>query len=226
VDETARTPLGSDQKPAELIASRHPTKAPGFYTLALILLAIIGGGLWFLARPLNLIVRDSPGFVKALDIWHPVIVAKRKTPRSLKRFTNRVRYLAMRQRPLQESRSLLQRFEATIGRWLGRKESTSPASVNAPLTPESSLVALCVVDSFNPNLVRSEALWRLMTDMQGSANPLTFDLDVAQEWERVTDVDRFELNKAIDEHTKQFSSWPTDDQRRIYLAITAGLRVN
>ncbi|HYR30047.1 MAG TPA: P-loop NTPase fold protein [Thermoanaerobaculia bacterium] len=50
-------------------------------------------------RKPGLIVHDSEEFVAALEAWQPLIFAKHRTPRSLKRFINRVRYLAMRQRP-------------------------------------------------------------------------------------------------------------------------------
>lgn len=39
--------------------------------------------------------RDSPAFAIALDVWHHVIIRGDPTPRGLKRFVNRVRFLAM-----------------------------------------------------------------------------------------------------------------------------------
>lgn len=49
------------------------------------------------ARHASQIVEDSPEFIDALDRWHPMIFAKCETPRAIKRFLNRVRYMAMRQ---------------------------------------------------------------------------------------------------------------------------------
>ena len=44
-------------------------------------------------------IQDSPAFTKALRIWHPLVRARtnspRRSPRQIKRFINRVRYLAM-----------------------------------------------------------------------------------------------------------------------------------
>ena len=39
-------------------------------------------------------VQDSPRFTDALGIWHPLIRARTNSPRQMKRFVNRVRYLA------------------------------------------------------------------------------------------------------------------------------------
>ena len=38
---------------------------------------------------------DSPRFIQALGIWHPLILARTNSPRQMKRFMNRVRYFAM-----------------------------------------------------------------------------------------------------------------------------------
>ena len=40
-------------------------------------------------------IQDSPAFTKALNIWHPLVRARTNSPRQMKRFINRVRYLAM-----------------------------------------------------------------------------------------------------------------------------------
>jgi KAP family P-loop domain len=64
---------------------------------------IIGGlGLRYLPR-LNYaeaIVTDSDRFRDAVSIWVPVIAERRETPRDVKRFVNRLRFLAMRVRDL------------------------------------------------------------------------------------------------------------------------------
>lgn len=61
-----------------------------------IILILSGCGLWLVIRRKDEIIEDSDEFIKALDIWHPLIAFRRKTPRELKRFQNQVRYLAMR----------------------------------------------------------------------------------------------------------------------------------
>jgi len=85
---------------------------------------VVGLGMFVLAalsarRP-DPVVRDSAEFTKALAIWRSVVFARRRTPRSFKRFLNRVRYMAMRQRRLARSRtgweSLLGPAKAAPGR--------------------------------------------------------------------------------------------------------------
>lgn len=44
------------------------------------------------------VVRDSKEFTDALAIWHPVLYDRLPTPRAMKRFKNKVRFLAMRVR--------------------------------------------------------------------------------------------------------------------------------
>ena len=206
---------------AEFMDSQRPSEVIQYWMAILIFFLILGGGLWILTRPLNSIVKDSPGFMQALEIWHPVVAARRKTPRSLKRFTNRVRYLAMRQRSLKESLTLLQRFEAAINRRLRRQQTSSSETGTAPFIPEPALVALCVADDFSPNLVRLEAMWNLLSHPVDRA-PL-----YQTEWDAVRHIEGWDkLQQAIDKHFAKFNSWPTDEQRHLYLAITAGLRVN
>ncbi|HLM44213.1 MAG TPA: P-loop NTPase fold protein, partial [Myxococcaceae bacterium] len=50
--------------------------------------------------PRDVVVRDSQPFIDALHIWRPVIMLNHRTPRSIKRFLNRVRFYAMCQRAL------------------------------------------------------------------------------------------------------------------------------
>ncbi|HEX8826291.1 MAG TPA: P-loop NTPase fold protein [Archangium sp.] len=50
--------------------------------------------------PRDVVVRDSQPFTDSLDIWRPVIMLRHRTPRSIKRFLNRVRFFAMCQRAL------------------------------------------------------------------------------------------------------------------------------
>jgi hypothetical protein len=48
------------------------------------------------------VVDDSASFREALEIWAPVIARQRQTPRAVKRFVNRLRFLAMRIRDIGE----------------------------------------------------------------------------------------------------------------------------
>ena len=76
-------------------------------------------------------VVDAKPFTNALAIWHPLVMTTgaRNTPRTARRFQNRVRYLAMRQRAL------------ILGAPVPRLEDWLRALVNAPpVQPEALLV--------------------------------------------------------------------------------------
>jgi photosystem II stability/assembly factor-like uncharacterized protein len=78
---------------------RHLTWLPVIPSLLL-----LGFTFWILTRRPNEIIRDSKNFTEALEIWQPVIGRQYETPREIKRFLNRVRYIAMRwRRPLQQN---------------------------------------------------------------------------------------------------------------------------
>jgi hypothetical protein len=61
---------------------------------------LIGREQW--RRRASAVTRDSPNFEVALQTWAPVVLAKQWTPRSVKRYVNRVRYFAMRQKASSE----------------------------------------------------------------------------------------------------------------------------
>ncbi len=65
--------------------------------IAVSLLLIIGICWYWLRRPQR-IEQDSKSFQQALAVWQPWIQWHNQTPRAVKRYLNRVRYLAMRNR--------------------------------------------------------------------------------------------------------------------------------
>jgi hypothetical protein len=115
------------------------------WLVALPAVIIVAALIWvFLMRP-PVVVKDSPEFTAAVEYWHPILFANPSaTPRAMKRFMNRVRFLAMRQRSEPGYVSPLKR----IGRWLGVHlrlidEATSPGDEKG--MPEDVLVAWCAV---------------------------------------------------------------------------------
>ena len=69
------------------------------YLVAAVIVLLAGFLMWDRLRRTRLaVVRDTPNFSRALRIWFNVIQINNKTPRALKRYLNRLRYLAMRQR--------------------------------------------------------------------------------------------------------------------------------
>jgi len=108
------TKVAQGPAPAEQQASTAPRDwsiedgdAPASSPWSALLWAGLVLSLW-LARghalfPRDVVVRDSQPFIDALNIWRPVIMLNHRTPRSIKRFLNRVRFYAMCQRALASS---------------------------------------------------------------------------------------------------------------------------
>jgi hypothetical protein len=103
-------------------------------TLAL-LAAVIGGLFIYRLRAVSYQVKDSRQFLEALLIWTPVVQRRRGTPRAVKRFGNRLRYLAMLQ---QDSRVDESGFDE-LRRWLGLLTTRGPkgADANSGQGPEN-----------------------------------------------------------------------------------------
>jgi len=112
-----------------------------YWPAVLFMIPLIGVGVWLITRPRDLVVHDSPLFLEAINIWRPVIAQKLRTPRALKRFMNRLRYLAMRQRPQEEEMTLWRQLQLWI---TGKKRETPPPVTNA--IPEPALVALAAME--------------------------------------------------------------------------------
>ena len=105
--------------------------------------------------------------MQALAIWHRVVSSKRATPRAIKRYLNRVRYFAMRQRGMEERipDSLLVAMSAihhTSPNWF---ESSHPLETSGQ---EDDPISLAVVehavqfDKFEPT-EKQIALFRSMS---------------------------------------------------------------
>ncbi|MFZ6653885.1 YCF48-related protein [Undibacterium sp. TJN19] len=87
--------------------------------------------------------RDSEHFRDALEIWTSVIASKRSTPRAIKRFGNRLRYLAMLQQGEARDETLFDVFRDNLFALLRSEESPSklvPATENA--LSEYQLIAI------------------------------------------------------------------------------------
>ena len=98
---------------------------------------------WVLTRRPDVVVPDSPRFEAALSIWHPMVAQKQNTPRAIKRHLNRVRYLAMRQRPTTTSYSLWERF---LNRYRASDNQVEPQDHSDEVIPEEALVALATLN--------------------------------------------------------------------------------
>jgi hypothetical protein len=129
--------------------AREPKILPGrsrietIWVIApLALLGIATGLLWHVltSRRERLVVKDTAPFVRALEIWRPVVFRALKTPRGLKRFLNRVRYLAMRARSGDE---------LLVSRWDRWFRPPMPAPRERPHIPEPVVVALAAIHALD-----------------------------------------------------------------------------
>jgi hypothetical protein len=121
------------------------------YPAVILLILLVGLGVWRLSIPPGVVIHDSPDFEQALRTWHPLVFSYRNTPRSIKRFLNRVRYLAMLQRKQGMKPA---RWAAILAKLLRRPVGVpKPAegATTAPVAiPEDVLVALAAVEHCHP----------------------------------------------------------------------------
>lgn len=108
-------------------------------------------------------VRDSEPFKKALQAWVPVVRRCNGTPRSVKRFGNRVRYLAMLQQAEQLDESGWDQFWRRFAWW--RAASTAPASAKSTALAEHRIVALGALHC------AYGAQWRSALEVQAPEDP-------------------------------------------------------
>jgi hypothetical protein len=96
-------------------------------------------------------------------VWYPLVLAKQNTPRAAKRFVNRVRYLAMRQRGYQEDTSAWERV-------LFPDRLREPARTKdwQPI-PEPLLVALSALEQMQPQWIYNEAAFSYVAGDNGTA---------------------------------------------------------
>jgi len=173
---------------------------------------------WALTRKPDLVVKDSVVFSKALEIWYPLVVARQRTPRSVKRFMNRLRYLAMRQRTTRVGYPLWKTFIfrnsvlARLAKWLRVPEPTPVLNPAAPM-PESILVAVAAIDQLEPEWISDEGAFRAIAVGNVPAR------------EEVAGTGQL-MRDAIKKHNEQFRNWSTvAGYRQKFLDLSANVTV-
>ncbi|MDQ3651242.1 MAG: YCF48-related protein [Acidobacteriota bacterium] len=178
-------------------------------------IAALALGAWAFTRRPDVITKDSKEFEDALRIWCPLVYARQKTPRSIKRFMNRVRYLAMRYRPSEAMPAPWEDFVLKIGALFGWKREPPPAEQQTRERIEPILVALSAIHHLNPTWIENENQWTAIANeslsvVGGSA----------------TDA-RTLVQQARDTHIRHFGRWGvTNQHREEFLRMLAGIRVN
>ncbi|MEK6210062.1 MAG: hypothetical protein AABM64_06770 [Pseudomonadota bacterium] len=120
-ESPSRTPRADDAGPrvAELIPGQEARPSLGWMFAGLILF-VAGAVVLVLSRP-QIVVKDSKSFRDALAIWNDVILTTQDTPRKLKRFMNRLRWLAMRTRKIEPAPGVWGRARQALDEFLGRE---------------------------------------------------------------------------------------------------------
>src|SRR5260370_6539912 len=119
---------------------------------------------------------DSPKFVDALNIWYPLVIARQPTPRAVKRWMNRVRYLATQELPVSELRSRIERFAD----WYAARGETayfSPSNFAKEGTeqsqpgriPEEIAVALAAIQEFDAKAIKTPANFQALKSANTTA---------------------------------------------------------
>ena len=197
------------------IPGQRPTGKPLALILLLALPAFLVAAWWAFSQRPELIVKDSPDFQKALEIWRTVIHSKATTPRDLKRFLNRLRYLAMRQRPQEPTATYGEKVLEKLASVLGKRTTKTLGEDPRNTLAESHLVALAALDA--SGLVESK------NDFQKA---LTGDLG------RFVEVPPRPLTaheEALERHEAAFekkSGALSLDYRTAYLHLAAGIHVD
>jgi hypothetical protein len=204
-----RVPSSANQA-AQITNASPPTRivsASAPFLLMVLLLA--AGTVQMMLRPPNVVVKDSKEFEDALAIWHEVLFSKQRTPRWIKRFMNRIRYVAMRERPLSEGLPRWQMLRRNVGLGL-RSQKTAASDQKASLLPESLLVAFAAILSVDPH-------WFEQAD---AFDPPAKDAD---ENERGISL----LTRCKRMHQKAFGNWNLARERYSrYQQHVSGIRVN
>jgi len=120
------------------------TGSAPLWTILLVAAAILTPGIIRLSRRTGAVIEDSPAFITALERWFPFLITRTEmTPRSIKRFVNRLRYFAMMEGSFQPAA----RWWERLGRFLERKPDAKARDKqpSAAGTPEELLVALATI---------------------------------------------------------------------------------
>lgn len=145
--------------PAERVGVASGLTAPYWQDWILPLVTLTLCSILFLIpaiRRTDRITTDSAEFRQALAIWQPWIVARRLTPRAIKRYLNRVRYIAMRYRPEDPEQTWRRRF----WNWASPRAATTAATGDVhegPVLHESVVVALSAIQVLDEDWVLDDS---------------------------------------------------------------------
>ncbi|MBN2010579.1 hypothetical protein JW960_14630 [candidate division KSB1 bacterium] len=200
----------AQNQPAQFSDGEEQKHAETIYLIPLLVLIGVAG--WRLIRQPGGTVEDSVEFQDALDIWYQIILARHNTPRTIKRFMNRLRFLAMRlpQRPKHASK------------WQRLFRLREPNPARRFKTSESILVALNALYHTHPEWIEHADAWSKIKS--GQMNPV----DLKNSGISDTEIKQLKINieQAIDDHKNKFKNWPpNDDDLKAFLQMSSGIRI-
>jgi hypothetical protein len=134
------------------------------------------------------IVQDSPRFAKALQAVKPLLMAINATPRAIKRYQNRMRYLAARLRPAVYDPDLIDSLLHWLGDRLGHP-LVPPAWFEEQLRQaidEPALILLGALELFAPKAFANPA--ELFTKLEHGTPGDKPSAEQAQAWSKVRDA--------------------------------------
>ena len=168
-------------------------------------------------------VEDSEEFADALKTWHPWVSIKRQTPRSIKRYKNRVRYFAMRLRSDDEPQPGWKRLMQRLKRESADKSTEEESPAEEVSLQEPLLVALGAIHHCNNHWIEDDDLFRLVKAKKISE---LFDKSADDGMHKPSGEDIQELVDAIEKHATDFSdTWPPkEEQRRKFIKLSKGIR--
>ena len=158
---------GRTDGPAGFTAGQHGERPWWLWAVASLL--VVGAAVWVLGTLPEVQVHDSQEFLAAIDRWYPLLYATSPTPRRIKRFLNRVRFYAMRQRTAEPRRSRLtalgERVSSLLHRRLSGNSGRQPNQQSDRMEtasnriPEDLLVALATLEQTHPEWLEDDLLW-------------------------------------------------------------------
>lgn len=140
--------------------------------------------------PRDVVVRDSQPFIDSLDIWRPVIMLNHRTPRSIKRFLNRVRFYAMCQRAVAASAAHGEGSGASpaggwipafVG-WLRALPAPRPELPAGVEGKEHLLVALAALHDVAPEAFGDPGFYRALQETQPTFGARAIPPEVHEAW--------------------------------------------
>jgi photosystem II stability/assembly factor-like uncharacterized protein len=135
---------GEGANPYTSIEAINTRNDVAVYVVTITLLVIAAGVAYALLslRQSLYTVQDSTAFKDALKAWSPLVQRHRKTPRALKRFANRLRYLAMLQQAQRLDQLGWDAIPYRFKHWLGLSVTPEQDSVVENSIAEHRIVAL------------------------------------------------------------------------------------